>query len=300
MSSSSQGVELAALKTLKNVLAEPAAWLLLVVGLIGCSKPSGSSNQVDLKAGLIATWSAEGRTVLPVGGNANTLIGGVTVVSNRTGKLFSFDGRGGRVVVTNSPRLNFDARQDFSVTARIKPLRAETPFGVMSIVDKRQVNGISAALGYSLHLEDGRLACQLAPRGRWPLKFADFTSPARIKAVWQRRKMLVPMTFARFISTGPDLRDDQFHDVVLTVQRQSPTGGKLYVDGAVVLTFDPTKHAGSLVNPAPLLIGGHADSTLRCDFQGQIGDVRLYKRALAPAEVEALSMSVATESDGKP
>jgi hypothetical protein len=214
--------------------------------------------------------------------------------------VFSFDGSGGRGLVTNSSRLNFRAKQDFSLTARIRPLRADTPFGVMSIVDKRQVNGISAALGYALHLEDGRLACQLAPRGRWPLKLADFTSPTRIKAVWQRRKTLVPLKFARFISAGPDLRDGQFHDVALTVERLSPTGGKLYVDGEVVLTFDPTKHAASLVNPAPLLIGGHADSTLNCGFQGQIGDVRLYSRALSPAEVATIAGGTVVATSDKP
>lgn len=288
------------LNAVKHFISTSPFAPFLALVLVGCSKSGGPSNNVDLKAGLIASWSPEDRALAAVGGSRATLTGGVAVVASETGLVFSFNGTGGRVLVTDSSRLNFRANQNFSIAARIKPIRADTPFGVMSIVDKRQVAGISAALGYALHLEDGRLACQLAPRGRWPLKLADFTSPARIKAVWQRRKMLMPMTFARFISSGPDLRDGQFHDVGLTVERQSPTGGKLYVDGAVVLTFDPTKHAASLANPAPLLIGGHSDSTLRCGFQGQIGQVRLYSRALSPAEVETLSRRVAAEHRDKP
>ncbi|HEX5223289.1 MAG TPA: hypothetical protein VFZ59_27260, partial [Verrucomicrobiae bacterium] len=51
---------------------------------------------------------------------------------------------------------------------------------------------------------------------------------------------------------------------------------------------DPTGQAASLVNSSPLLIGGHADATLRCGFTGEMGPVRLYSRALTPAEVTAL------------
>jgi hypothetical protein len=284
---------------------DPAIGRLLIlfvvaVGVVGCSKSSGvPSNSIDLKAGLIATWAAEASERAGLGCSNLALQGGVVVVSSETGKVFSFDATGGAVLVTNSSSLNFEANQDFSITARIHPLQADTPFGVMSIVDKRQVSGISAALGYALHLEDGRLACQLAPRQRWSLKFSDFTSVARIKAVWLRRKTLVPMVFSRFISPGPDLRDGQFHDVALTVNRRSPTGGKLYADGAVVLTFDPTKQAASLVNSAPLLIGGHPDSTLHCGFQGQISSVRLYGRALSPAEVSVLARGIAVETGDK-
>jgi len=273
---------------------------VVAVGLVGCSRSSGvPSNSIDLKAGLIATWAAEDLERAGLGCSNIALQGRVVVVSGEAGKVFSFDATGGGVLVTNSSSLNFEANQDFSITARINPLRADTPFGVMSIVDKRQVSGILAALGYALHLEDGRLACQLSTRRRWPLKVSDFTSLARIKVIWLRRKTLVPMTFSRFISTGPDLRDGEFHDVALTVNRRSPTGGKLYVDGAVVLTFDPTKQAASLVNSAPLLIGGHPDSTLHCGFQGQIASVRLYERALAPAEVGALARGTAVETGDK-
>ena len=41
------------------------------------------------------------------------------MVSNGMGRVFSFDDSGGRVLVTNSARLNFQANQDFTITARI-------------------------------------------------------------------------------------------------------------------------------------------------------------------------------------
>ncbi|HEX5221922.1 MAG TPA: hypothetical protein VFZ59_20335, partial [Verrucomicrobiae bacterium] len=180
----------------------PIALLLIVVG---CSK---SNAPVDLKAGLVGNWS-------PDDASGFVLTGGATVASGTNGKVFSFNNTGGSVVVSNAAQLNFSKEKNFSIVARIKPLRADTPFGVMSILDKRQVSGASAALGYTLHLEDGRLACQLAPRVPW-LTFGDFKSPVRLIGAWQKRKALAPMAFARFVSPSPDLRDGQFHDVALT------------------------------------------------------------------------------------
>jgi hypothetical protein len=183
--------------------------------------------------------------------------------------------------------LNFRAGQDFSILARIKPLPANTPFGVMSIVEKRRIAGIAAALGHSLHLEQGRLACQLAPAARWTLTFASFTSVARIRDAWRRRSQLTAFKFASYASPGPDLRDGQFHHVALTIQRRSRQGGKLHVDGKVVLSFDPTAQASSLANAEPLLIGTHPDPSLNCGFRGLIEDVRLYARVLTAPEIKA-------------
>jgi len=262
----------------------PCAVLLLVAaGLAACSK-SAKPGSVDLKTGLVAHWSAA--RLAEISGVVMT--GAVAVVSTDSGKVFSFSGAREGVVVPDASALNFRANQDFSITARIQPRHADTAFGVMSIVDKRRVAGITGAEGYALALENGRLGCQLAPATRWPTQVSDFTSPARAKAWWLRRKQIVPMKFVSFGSPGPDLRDGKFHDVALTVERKSPTGGKLFVDGQLVYTFDPTKQSGTLATTAPLLIGGHPDAALNCGFKGLIGDVRLYSRALTATEVEAL------------
>jgi hypothetical protein len=282
-----------------NALLKTAGLLLIAAGLASCSKSDPPAGGVNLDSGVIARWPAEGSATRMVAGHPATLTGGVTVVFGETSRAFSFDGASGRVVVPDSPELNFRAGKDFSIAAWIKPLPANTSFGVMSIVDKRKVSGITAALGYSFHLDDGRLACQLAPAARWPLRFCDFTSWSSISAVWQRRKQLVPMKFSSFVSPGPDLRDGEFHHVAMTIERRSRTGGKLYVDGEVVLTFDPTGQTGNLANTEPLLIGAHPDPALRCAFKGVIDDVRLYSRALAASEVEALSRGKEATGGGK-
>jgi hypothetical protein len=261
---------------------------IIAVGLFFWLKPAPKLTGIHLTTGLVAYWTPDGHGQDSGHRFNGVLTGAVKTVSVESGQTaFAFNG--GKIIVSNAPDLNVRAKQDFSIAARIRPIQTNTPFGVMSIVEKRQVAGITGAVGYSLHLEDGRLACQIAPAMPWNLKLSDFTSPSRIKAAWQRRKQIVPMQFQRFISNAPDLRDGHFHDVALTVERKSATGGKLFVDGQLVLTFDPTKLPQSLVSPAPLLIGGHPDPTLDCGFKGHMDYVRIYSRAISPEEVQALA-----------
>ncbi len=259
--------------------------LVLAAAMASCSKsPSGGG--VDLRSGLIAQWP--GPTNTSAGSLQPSLTGAVAMGPGKFGAAYVFEGTTGRVVVPHSQRLNFGADQDFSIAAWIKPMALDTSFGVMDILDKRKVNSIVGAQGYCLALENGRLGCQLAPAVP-PFKLSDLTSLDGIRAAWQRREQVPALAFANFKSTTPDLRDGQYHQVAVTVQRRSPTGGKLWVDGEVVLTFDPTRQAASLANDEPLLIGTHPDPGLRCPYRGSIEDVRLYSRALSPAEVKALS-----------
>ncbi len=240
--------------------------------------------RIDLDRRLIGRWAAESGTGGFAGAPAMSLTGGVTRVETKSGPALLFGQSAGRVSVPDSPQLAVRAGQDFSVMAWIQPVKRESTFGVMSVVEKRKVGGIMTARGFSLHLEYGHLACQLAPRIGLQLTWADVIAPRRWPTVWSSRNALSPVN--RFISPGPDLCDGQFHHVALTVQRYSRTGGKLYVDGAVALVFDPRRLRGSLFNSEPLLIGTHPDPTLDCAFQGLIRDVRLYSRVLSPAEVE--------------
>jgi hypothetical protein len=244
---------------------------------VSCSK-SG----VDLKRGLVGQWKADANA--QVVGSQAVLTGGVTTVTVSGGKVYSFDGSRACVMVADSPGLHFGSGQDFSVLAVVEPEQATTAFGVMSIVEKRKVSGITAARGFSLHLEYGYLACQLSPARSW-FKMAYLMSPRTLFASWQARKQPGPVS--RFISTTPDLRDGKLHHVALTLQRHSKTGGKLYVDGREVLIFDPRSVAGDLSNTEPVLIGNHPDKTLNCAFKGLIGGVQIYRRALSGEEVAA-------------
>ena len=76
--------------------------------------------------------------------------------------------------------------------------------------------------------------------------------------------------------------DGHWHHVAVTVDRDNPNGGVLYVDGAAVYTFDPTIRNLSLDNAGALFIGRSVDGT---SWSGDIDEVALFKRALTPLEV---------------
>jgi hypothetical protein len=87
---------------------------------------------------------------------------------------------------------------------------------------------------------------------------------------------------------GPDLRDGNFHYITLTVLRNSTTGGHLYVDGQMVLEFDPTSVPGDLSTTMPLRIGNHPDPAFYSFFKGRIDELAIYNRALSTAEVQTI------------
>ena len=121
--------------------------------------------------------------------------------------------------------------------AWIRPNSDSRPFPFLEdILEKRYVPppypNLSSAFGWSFSLANGQLVSQLGD-----------TAPSG--------------PFTIYGPAGPDLRDSKFHHVAMSVARNSTTGLKLYVDGNLVGTFDPTGQAGSLSNSQPVLIGNH-------------------------------------------
>jgi hypothetical protein len=240
----------------------------VVLGLVGSAWLTASAASAATPGcatppnGLISWWRAEGNAEDAVDGNHGALLNGVRFTNGVAGQAFSFDGADDRVVVSNSPSLNFGPGQDFSIEAWVRPQVSSTAFGIMSIVDKRLAPNIVQGQGYEFCLVDGRVTCRLSD------SIADIGTG--------------------YGPAGPDLRDGNFHHVAMTVDRESPTGGRLYVDGQVVLVFDPTVEPGDLSNGEPLRIGNHATPSLFAYFKGAIDEVALYNRALATNEVAAI------------
>lgn len=234
--------------------------LLVLLGLVtsATGEPVCAADCVASPTGLISWWRGEGNGSDASDGNHATLLGDVEFIPGKVSQSFNLDGVDDRVLVANTAALNFGPGADFSIEAWIQPQPAVTDFGVQSIVDKRFTPDSAAAVGYAFALIDGKLACQLADA---PLASLDFST---------------------FLSPGPDLRDGQFHHVAMAVERTATNGGKLYVDGQVVLTFDPTVQPGDLSTSEPLRIGNHADPALNAHFKGRIDELALYDRALEP------------------
>ena len=225
---------------------------VLTVNPAVCSAPA---------SGLVGWWTGDGQAFDSANTNHGVLLNGASFAPGRIGQAFSFDGVDDRVTATGAPALNFGINADFSIETWIKAFPSATDSVIMSIVGKRQSPNYFTALGYELFLVDGKLACQIAPASQG---------------------------IANFTSSSANLQDGIFHHVALTMERQSVTGGKLYVDGQLVLTFDPTAVNGDLSSPEPLRIGNHPDPALNFFFKGLIDEVSIYNRALAAGEIVAI------------
>jgi len=153
--------------------------------------------------------------------------------------------------VQASTTLNFPG--NFSLDAWIRTNNgAQAP-----IIDKRH-NAGSNPVGYYLFAFGGNLAFELGD-GQPQL--------------WH-------------VSPGPNVADGNWHHVAATVDRLSQSGGRLYVDGALVHTFDPTTRPGSTANGFALRIGQQWISAIA--FDGAIDEVELFDRELLPQEVQAI------------
>lgn len=222
-------------------------------------------------AGLISWWPADGNANDIQDGNDGTLVGGAGFATGQFGEAFVFGGvSADGVVVPDHPSLDFGPTDDFSIDAWILA-EVSGSSGVRVIVDKRDAPNGNTAVGYVLFLFNGRLGFQLAD------------AP------------LVAGAHTNFVSPGPDLRDGTFHHVAVTVVRSSSTGGKLYVDGVVVFTFDPTLEPGNLSNNKPLLIGKHQTVGFSGAYRGRIDEVEIFDRALSASEILDLFNAI----DGK-
>lgn len=170
------------------------------------------------------------------------------------------------VEIADHNEVNFD-EGDFSIFVWVKTSRNGI---VQSLLEKRHAEVVDEVPGYTLYLSaNGTPSLQMVSEvlggsSDW----TNFESPLN--------------------SAQPSLAaDGSWHHVGVTVERNAVDGLKLYLDGRVVGTFNPTGHSASLTNDASLLLGRHVtwpDSYLA----GSMDDLVIVKRALSPEEIQGL------------
>jgi hypothetical protein len=240
------------------------AALLAGVGLAN-SVQALTTNCVPAPDGAVAWWRAETNAIDSVAGHDGVLSGGADFTAGQVGAAFWFDGLDDGVLVADAADLNVGPGQDFTIEAWIQAEPHATDFGVMSILSKRVAPNLINAQGYELALHYGKLGGQLADARQ---------------------------QHNNFISAGPDLLDGAYHHVAMSVHRAATNGGKLFVDGQEVLTFDPTIQPGDLTTTAPLRIGKHASDWFNGSFKGRVDEAAFMLRALranAPAVIRRRS-----------
>jgi len=219
--------------------------------------------------GLISWWPGDGNGADTMGTNNIAAFSPTLYVTGKLNRAFSFNGVSSRVQVNSSPSLNFNTNADFSIEMWIKAGASNSTYARVPLLEKLgsflDLPRLESSAGYSLSLNQGRLAFSLG-------SLKGLTAVA-----------------SNYISPGPDLRDTMFHHVAVSVNRKATNGGNLYVDGQLVLTFDPTPQNGNLTTQSPLFIGAPAYSGLGLPqssyFGGLIDEPAIYGRALSTAEI---------------
>ncbi len=215
-----------------------------------------------LPEGSISWWPGDGTGGNLTGTNTADVLGG-SYVTGKVGRAFDLTTQ--YVAVPNSPALNFSSNVDFSIEVWITSFGAfrdpnsQLIYPFVSVVEKRGSNGA----GYMLGLYKGRVAFWLGAAGQ-----TGATAPL-------------------FWAAEPDLQDGQWHHLAVSVKRAAFDGGKLYLDGQNVVTFDPTQQAGDLSNTGLLNIG-ETEVATNSYFSGYIDELTIYNRALTSTEVQGI------------
>jgi hypothetical protein len=221
-------------------------------GSTGKCLPTPSPTCAPTPAGMVSWWPLETSGADIAGTNHGTLHNGPAFGPGKVHQAMSVSGNNG-ILVPNSLSLNFGANIDLSIDAWIKT--SEAGRNTLTVVDKRVISGANVT-GYVIYLFNGKLGFQLGVGGGG----LDVTN------------------------LSGDLRNGAWHHVAITVDRDSATGGKAYVDGVQTGSFNPTSRSGNLTNTAPLLIGEHETAPV-ASFIGAIDEVELFSRAITGAEV---------------
>lgn len=222
--------------------------------------------------GMVDWWTFD-ETISPAVMVANDIAGGVnnfgvhvngpTPVAGKVNAALCFNGANQWVEVRDHAEVNFFGNcfaspvpaEDFSVDTWVR-IDANTTEALLPIVDKR-VNPQNP-VGYTMFIAGGRLAFQMA-------------DGAGVDT---------------YVEPSPSITPGEWHLVAVTVKRCLQGGGTLYVDGKVVLNFDPRR--GSIANDSNLFIGRRVPAFGDVFLRGCLDELEFFKRALTPAEVQAL------------
>lgn len=193
--------------------------------------------------------------------NTGTVVGSLASTAGYVGGGFNFSGSGTDYVrVPNQAELNV-GQGDFSVDAWVK---LDDTIGVRVIVEKRNNTTNLRTKGWSFFTHyNGALALQMGDGT--PAGITNFVAPANTA-----------------------LQKNIWYHVAATVERGKKDGGRLYVDGNLIHTFNPTNREGSLDVAEPLIIGTALRGLSWHGFDGVIDEVELFKRALTQSEIQAI------------
>jgi serine/threonine protein kinase len=233
--------------------------------------------------GVVAWWPADGNAKDSVGGNNGSLKGGVTFARGVAGHAFDFNGIDGRIDLGNAPSLHLSSG-DFSISAwvnfrtlRCPHVKTEYP-GDMAIVCKMSIGtdaDIPCADGWCLLKQNDNHFWFGFGGGKFNGLGLDYPTMIRSKT-----------------SVAPGV---WYHVVVV----KTADHFSLYVNG--IEEASKPLPAFKDTNTADLLLGAVGGPSLYGEHMaGLIDEVKLYRRALSPAEIKAFWSALAPATEPVP
>lgn len=230
-------------------ISKKSKLLLAVILVCGVFVVQGFA--VEVLYAPFADCSFKSLTVVYTGSNLIPAVldfhNGQYPVGGKVGKAASFDGTQ-YVKVPDEPMLDFGT-SDFAITFWVKTTCKKRN---NTVIDKRAG---SQSTGYHVTIYDGRPLLRMHSTAGY-----NYWGGSSSRAV----------------------NDGKWHYVAIYVDRNNLSGGKIYVDGACVHTFNPTFHNNkSLDNNQPVWIGKHADLK-NANFEGILDEIRFFKSKTKP------------------
>lgn len=254
------------------------SWIVAaaLLGLAGLPAAAGTA-PVDLKQGLVVHYPFDKDAADASGkGHHGKVQGATAVAEGKIGGALSFDGKDDFVAV---PAAATQGLLRFTLALWVKTEQAGASPRATFWQNPTLVGVASGGWGsrdLSLMLENGRAAYFHGLPGA-EVDMACFSATAVNDGQWHHLAL---------VNDGPRVR--------LFVDRRLARGdGFAHGGGSATHLGKLTQTAsGAAFGAAPLFIGAtddaHGSPTAKCHFQGLIDDVRLWRRALSPAEIAAL------------
>jgi uncharacterized repeat protein (TIGR01451 family) len=249
----------------RRALSDPE---VIALWQAGCA---GKCKCVPVPVGLVDWWPFESaidyiKSPDLAGAHNNQVyrVGGV-FQPGQVNNALCFDGVDDNAVVQPHDEVNFRGKcggdasrvpESYTIDAWV---RTDQDVGLAPILDKREKDSWLHYRGYALRLTDGKL------------EFLEGTGPA---------------AQTHTATLGPNVADNNWHFIAVSVDRCVPMGGHMYVDEDLVHTFTPL--GGTLSNPTPLLIGRRAAVFGGGFFRGCLDEIEITKRALSANELRAI------------
>ena len=228
----------------------------------------GDPDCIEPPTGMVGWWPGDGHANDISGlNNHGTITRDVVYNTGKVDQSFMLNNYG-LITVPNHPSLNFGTG-NFTIDSWVKTTDSLRHF----IIAQKGYGYLTYTglyiIGYFLEISDG--------------------------------KLIFGMGDGINIIAGKDttvkIADGEWHLVAVTVDRTSSTGGKLFVDGNVVLTFDPTTVPNSISNNEDLILFN------KNFYYGQtsihIDELEIFNRELSESEIKSI-FNAGSEGKCKP